>query len=1110
MRGKRGQFTIFVILGIVLVVVFAFLLAARNLVQTNNLQSEADANVKEAIAGSRINYFVETCIDRVTDDALELLALQGGVLYESQGGLIPNPEFLGEDYLYFNVTELNNGNAGSIYNYTNITYGIIKNTNHTCVYQAPEPWPFPNTTLETIRDKYYENIVTKDCEDNSGAFGIYNLSKLCDKNGTNKLNVTGNISVQYRTCFGDQYADNFSIQEQLQEYISNKTVACVDGFKIFEEKGYNITVVNNPITDVTYGKGQITVQTNYPFKTTVKGREYTSYYVFEVKKRNYLKELYEEYLYYLLQQEYQNIYFNIDVFYRQSSDKTVSEWGWNHTQVGYNPDITLKHFRNSCLNLSSGVFHNCSDGTFDDVIQIIDNRSLIRGRPLVFNFAIENRPPVLQWYDTGFAYNVVVKEGDLINLTPFAIDPDETAVLYNYSDWKETTDEYFNETCCVANIDECRENPKFCIVQIPNTEPHNWTNSSDFILTQQNATYKTNHSDLGLHHTAIWVEDEEGLYDYQNISIMVFDEPNVQASSSHLYVPDITATNASIEDPFLLNGKVFSYFTNINYFSWNDSVEEEVEFIIDTEKNDTWIPLNINISDMDNLSWHIERMLEPIYSFQKYLDPNHFHNITLVAYYLDPATGDLIHTTPDLIEIEVNQCVPYRGEKPVPAGKLAAAPYPYNFWAEDDDFNNYTDNVNPFLANHSCCNNDSIVGLEWGQVIRETDDLGCYDYTGYGAIKNINLTLFNRDPYSPGITETWDTILISGKMLNYYLLFETEKLNDIFKRTFIRNCDGSRGNICNGTYEQTLTLEEECEQDISLDEFCSGPNSNYKNFGEKPTNLGCVNYTKTTFQKEFDIEIKKLITLYPLETETNPATGSCNYEEKCSGIGTGQYGNGGQNYCNATCNGDGTCTRTMNALCDLCSKNDIEAIDYDNQCSGDPVCIKQIAMCEEKSVGICTDGSGCGSTSSSNKIDYFKDSGWSVSFFEYRPVDRSSPSDGTNETCFARGPYANMWWVGYNPDDFEGVCKLGITSDQYPLWKWDSQWNAYPHRSNCCGDDISDKYIESEDLPYGIQTSCCRSNDFCTYNNECYLKNEKILSDTYMCGVSGDWVYVGP
>ncbi|MFH1770462.1 MAG: hypothetical protein ABH828_02795 [archaeon] len=776
MVGKRGQFTVFVILGIVLVSTFAFLLFARNIMQIDELKERANGVVEDALANSNINFYVKSCLDRVTDDAVYLASLQGGRIYESQGGSYPDVDSgsKGFDYLPFNVTEPYNN---SHYGILNISYGILPNVNSNCISTNPPPYPLANTYLTDILDKFHINSLIgkpQTCTFDTGAFGVFALPRLCDEEGPNKVNVTGEKAYQFKTCKGLSYGDN-SIQEQLAAYISNKTNECVD-FEIFENIGYNITAINKPETTVTFGKEELTVQTRYPFKVKIGRKSVTAYAMFEVDKPILLKELYE-YIYGLLEKEYKDLYFDIDRDY--------------HTSSGWDNKISVLKRTNPAWSCKNGI---CENGSFDDVYQVVDNRSNIRGQPLVFNFAIKNRIPALDYIDTGFNYSIVVMEGDEINLKPFALDADENALLYTYGGWKEDFDDVFDEDCCLANPDDCYENPDKCVFESGSgVVPNAWTNSQIYLDTEQFANYKTTHADIGLHYTLVNATDEEGLVDYQEVTIMVADEPKVDATGKNTY-EDIDPSFGSIEDPYILNAKSVSFFTMVEEYQWDD-----LEFEFSTVQEEVTIPeilgMPYDIMNIKTLPFTIPGI----------------HEIKLKAKYTTP-TDETEWTTPDTWKVQVENCLPHSNP--------GTTPYPYNALPSDPFIGYsllYSIEIDPFQADHTCCVNYDYADIE------------CFNYVDYGDF----IAMQDREDIFRDIEDYPDSD-VSGR----YLFDEdankiknsgqlhNEDRNNVIKREFSRECSGDRGNICSGEITETYAIADNCggyDTDTYQVELCRGP-----------------------------------------------------------------------------------------------------------------------------------------------------------------------------------------------------------------------------------------------------------------------------------------------
>ncbi|MBC8500605.1 MAG: hypothetical protein ISS25_00990 [Nanoarchaeota archaeon] len=854
MVGKRGQFTISIVLGFVLISSFAFLLFARSIVVQDKLRTQADMIVQEAIRSSNINFYVKSCLDRVVDDAVYLLSLQGGKLYKNQGGSYPNPIDVGQDYLVFNLTSTFYNI--SFYNYTNVSYGILPNFNSSCVYPSPPSYPFPNTSIDLIKWTYHnKSSLLYGCSLNTGALGVLSLPPLCDPNGTNRLNASGQDASLYRfgACkFG--YGNN-SVQEQLQTYISNSLKSCVN-FSIFENIGYNVTVLNDPNSTVTLAEKYFVTNATYPFLVKLGRSKFRTYADFELKKNVRLKQVYE-YIQRLLEQEYKNIHFNIESDYR-------------NPRLGWDTKITLIRAVNPCKE--------CGVGQFDDIFQLVDNESLIGGNPLIFQFAVKNRAPVLDWIHFGMRYNIVVKEGQDIRIDPFGLDPDENFVVYNYSGWMEEFNSSFNEVGCEADPEGCRANPSLYVGNQPWNKVRNWTNSELFQETRRNASYRTSRRDLGLHYTLVHVKDEGGLEDYQNISIMVGDIPVVVPSGDNIY-DDISSLNASIEDPYILNALARSYFTDVLEFKWQDTLEP---FTIFTTETEITLPYELDptttIEDIDTKIFKELDLLNP----QREITLKGRYDDNGVERWTDP---------PSMMVLDVHECLPHINDGD-------PWPYPYNTGDE-------------FQASHACCDDGSVV--EWGKILSANTNTNCFEYTEYGS--NISFLDINNFYGNPSINPPEV----------FHLEPDIFDENDIIKREIFRLCDGSRGNICNGSITDMRTKEDDCDDYTDLtpslldDERCSGPEYTTPSTSA----VSCFSYgLHDSFEKLFST----------LDRFDNPSNGICNEGLRCA---TGEGGlfkliGGGNFKCKGLCNGGG-CDYPAECVCG-------QFDDLNQNCGASPWC----------------------------------------------------------------------------------------------------------------------------------------------------------------------------
>ncbi|MBU0665810.1 MAG: hypothetical protein ABIC91_01335 [Nanoarchaeota archaeon] len=837
MGGKRGQFTVFVILGFVLVVAFSFMLFARNAIVEAQLQARAEKIVDETLRTTNINHYVTSCLESITNEAVSLIGLQGGVIYKRQGGMIDLGSE-GEDFIPFE------------YNHTiyNISYGLVINRNESCLEPNPPNYPFANTYLKNIQSKYHlESVCNNDCSSNSGSFGWMSLSFLCDPDGSNKQGISTNNPYSCGSNYG-----SLSIQKQLQEFISNKTSTCVN-FSLFEDTfGYNITILNQPNTTLFFGRKGFSVQTKYPFIVRVGSSDVKTFVNFEIKKSYRLKEL-VEFLVKLLREEATNPLFNLRADYKTFRGTS----GWDSAI-----DVIVKS--NAC--------EGCAIGVFDDVVQIIDNKTLIDGAPFVFQFAIKNRIPALDWINSGGAADIVVMEGQEIHINPRSIDPDENLLSYNYSWWKEDYDEVFDSLCC-----QQQGSPAFCIqncVTRNSIIPHNWSLSDEYLDTQRNASYKTKFEDTGFHNVKLLVKDEEGLSDWQNISILVFDLPVAVMQARNDY-SNIKNNNASIEDFYYLDSSLsHAYLSPITKFRWTDSREP---FEIETRETIRVIPNETGV-DIKTIT---------LFNFSKnsLMNANALkvaHEISLEVY------TNIIGWSypPDTEEIVVHQCLPHRS---------TVDPYPFN-------------TGDPFQADHTCCSDEAAT---WGEIT--TNNL-CFEFNQLTCFPSQNLEYY---PANLAVTDNVQGNVLVAAVSQIRSLDWGDK-NDIYMHNYTQKCSGNRGNVCSGIVDDYWELAVSCNNKAA-DEIatCQGPcdpsdsgcNVNSCPGISSPTIITnqCYDYKPgETFEKNF------------LRTLTSSL---CSDNLKCAtdfGNNNGVFGINGLNDKNFKCQGEcfgGGCNYPVNCVC---------------------------------------------------------------------------------------------------------------------------------------------------------------------------------------------------
>ncbi len=812
-QQKRGQVTIIVILAVVLLFIVLFLLFIRASLIKKQITAAAAQEIHDYADQTAIRQYVTSCLDAVSDEVMIRSAMQGGIL-----DFPPD----GENKTYTAYFD-------EIYNRSfNVSIAIIDNYGCPLVRHLPPDYPFENTTLSTLA-LYYDRMcgTISPLVAYSGFFGLDNYTRLCAWNGSNRVGVTGG-RYSYQSCIPGTYndPDTPSIQDMMEKNISAEMEKCVNVTLIHERFPSNVSMIAAPQTIVTYGETGVTITTAYPFLVTLNNREPVERMInFTVTRDIPYKRMYN-YVFRLITADVQ--LFDFNKFSQQNL-------------AGYN---------NYIVNRTSIPINN----TFVDIIHIIDNGTIIQGRPFMFNVAIWNRRPALDYMHSSNSreWDLVGIENQTLTLRPEGYDPDEDIIFYNYSLWYETYNESYDFTGSkcknfkninINDLKSCvkRDNP-------PTIEPHNWTNSTDFKASHQNATILLKKRDIGYHEVNISIWDRGLLKDWQLVRILVIDKPVANATGRNIY-DDVKQEMASFEDPYILNGSLSHVIIGgFGLFVWNDTRGD----IHATKYSSGPDPFVLSIPNEStyptvttfNMKSIVDEPFKRPEQFKSTQTQNpeysgYIDNITLTVF---AAVGGVGISTSDntTISVNVTQCLPHRNNTD-PA-------FPYNA--------NPADIYSSLQANHTCC-------LYTYQYDAATTQ--CYENISYGGNKSFKDLWtpagVSTAPYPPnGIQNSRRPIITydyngdsntthSGEA---YSLYD----NDIYMRTFDRNCSGDRGNICSGNATEVRTLIEKCrditENPSVFQGRCSGPPLtqygdaiNYDNKND----AHCVNYSGFTFEQ---------------------------------------------------------------------------------------------------------------------------------------------------------------------------------------------------------------------------------------------------------------------
>ncbi len=215
---KRGQITVFIIVGIIVLFVFLLLIQLSSSFEKEQLEQQQEGILTKAFYKEGLRLFVEDCLEDELSNGLVLLGKQGR-LWDEGGG----------------VLGFENGVTGVQFGEDQVFYGITRED-----HELPEAYP---------------------CDEHTGeepAFCQYGYP---------------NISVGFgeKSLFTTEH-----LQEDLTRYVSIKTVECVDSFVKENVSQSAVLVTEKPEVSVTLLPQGIPVQVDYPIRFSVGGEEFFS------------------------------------------------------------------------------------------------------------------------------------------------------------------------------------------------------------------------------------------------------------------------------------------------------------------------------------------------------------------------------------------------------------------------------------------------------------------------------------------------------------------------------------------------------------------------------------------------------------------------------------------------------------------------------------------------------------------------------------------------------------------------------------------------------------------------------------------------------------------
>ena len=812
--SKNAQVTLFVIIGLILLITVSMILYAQRLSLNTKLETQARQVVNSFVEQNSLNQYVKGCLDLVASDGLLLLGEQGGVIFEYQGGLSPSTNFIeGRDYLPNTFFRRERGPNGTIiYEEVNrnTSYAVKARVSGCAQFVGPfiandftndyfSYYPTKETYFKDFIRKFRKHYVNGGCYGyyqkphiaSSGFLGENDFPRLCSYNGSNKFDPFSRIQPCQPQEYDSQY-DPTSFQRQLESYIKNNLGSCIN-LSLYEKYSGTPLHIDESKVNVSVIFEQprgLIVKATYPLTIQVSQREISETTSFQTELDTNIRKLYR-YISKLL----------ID-YVRDPKYNLTRDWNDTSKNPYYQDTFEMFYYSPSCQNCQQQA------SAQDHLLTFVDHSSILKGRPWSITLAIKQRNPVLDYLheeglDSTFNGEKIDYQffaNSTATIDPIAIDPDGGNITYIFKGWKEDYDEYLNWTECSQNP-QCNLTTLQQFIERIEDAPRKWSNSDDFRTSRRTASINTSFSDVGLHNVTVVVRDKDGRTDFQIIRVLVFDLPIARLNQSNGY-DDINDEWASIEDPFTIDASASTASMiaggTINAYVYSDQYSQGF-FIITNESK-------INISNyylnatQDFFKKNNYDSSTPEAQTNHYLD----HEINLFVRQND--SGVVVQSTTASRTIHVAECLPHFYNQQ----NSGQAFNPLSDFSEEYDASKGFDTA------HVCCEpivhptNFSDMG---GGIIVDNNFI-CRE-------KNFNMTRPDlskpydtlnksiKDIQDSSTGEVWSVqfdfstaspLTIFPSSLSQNTNLRSANTNDIFSASFKQRCSGLRGNTCGGDF----------------------------------------------------------------------------------------------------------------------------------------------------------------------------------------------------------------------------------------------------------------------------------------------------------------------
>ena len=406
MIPKRGQITIFLLVGIVLLVAFGFLFYLYSAFSSSSFSEAQQEEISLAnVRSGELEQIFSSCLQTAANSVLYDAGLQAGLLYESQNGphKIPTKHILH----VFDTSEVQ------------VPFGVsqIGTTGAALDVEPPLPYyPLQPTAPQGIAYTLAE--IESEFGATAALWGRNTLPKLCQQGGPNSRSQDRRGA----SCLSGTVGISDSIQRGIHNATLERTRACITAQTEHIKELSRDVIFGVTKLDVVYTDSSVL------FTLNIEGDVFFENFAIRLSEVTYnaparLLRMYNL-AYRVIEHEIRSVLFDMRRDY-------VEVIGCQYTNNTYCYDSQMSI---ALIEDVSGVYKG------SQIYMITDEGSTINGRPYRFAFAVENRRPMLEYYDEYELNSTISQQVDQtaqIRILPQAYNPDPGKVIIEYEGFKQ-------------------------------------------------------------------------------------------------------------------------------------------------------------------------------------------------------------------------------------------------------------------------------------------------------------------------------------------------------------------------------------------------------------------------------------------------------------------------------------------------------------------------------------------------------------------------------------------------------------------------------------------------------------------------------------------------